>query len=601
MRPSRLVPVLAAGALLTASISPVQAQTEPITGVGTTTGELSLFSLDAGDLLRLDLLSDAGAANIDDATGPARAAAQIAALALESTAAGVAETLPLLQVESTGDPAETSQAVTPIDNPVLSGAIAPLQLSALVDGGGATSLLSAGLGQIDVLSGILSLAGSSVDLGSTALLGDAAGSRGVDVDALTLLDLEALLALLGIPLTDLALDDLLGLLDGLGLLGQLESVLGPLGIDIDGLDTAQITALLDTTVDGIVGEIDTVQATVEDVEDVIADLAAGVCDLTGPVTGVIDDLLGGGNGSGTGTTTCQTLLGGATATIDTLTDEVALLVDQVEDLLDEVLAILEAPLDLLSGQALLSLDGLDVTVLTKATDDVATSVAEVTGTLGSLQVGGLPAIGALDLTAPTDQLNGLLGQAEALIGEVLAPIGGGALADLVSLRSMQEATSVETTDAGGVVSTASFTGLDVQVLPALAELTALLGTLGGTDSVGAILDGLDLPLPTTGALEVVQLNQLLSTVTGGLPLLAALEDGLGLRVATLSQQSTFRPFAASAPVAPGAPAAPAGPGAPALPRTGSDDALLLALAGAAVLVALGGRQLVRRADADTDA
>jgi LPXTG-motif cell wall-anchored protein len=603
MRLSRLVPVLAAGALFAASTSPAQAQTDPVEGVGTTTGALTLLGLDAGDLLSLDLLTDAGTANIDEAAGPRRAAAQIAALALESPAAGVSQVLPLLQVESTGAPDERSQAVTPITNPIVSGAIAPLQLRALVDEGGATSLISAGLADLEVLSGIASLAGTTLDLGSTALVGDATGTRGVDVDALTVLDLEALLAALGIPLTDLPLDTLLGLLDGLGLLGQLEALLpADLGLDLDGLTLDQITALLDTTVDGVLGEVDSVLLTVETVEDLILDLgttADPVCELTGPVEDAIGDLLGGITGGGTTSdSVCTDLLADPVAAVDDLTDQLPVLTAELRDLLDQVLAIVEAPLQLLTGQALLSLEGLDVTVLTTATDDVATSVAEVTGTLGALQVGELPVLGTLDLTAPTDQLNGLLAQAEGVVGGILGEVSP-ALADLVSVRTMQETTSVEQVGEQ-VVATASFSGLEVEVLPILGELTGLLDSVGGADSVGAILDGLDVPIPVSGAPEVLQLNTLLASVTGGLPLLGALEDGLGLQVATLSQRSTFTPVAAQAPTTPGTPAAPAAPAAPApiLPRTGSSDALMLALAGAAVLAALGGRHLVRRSDAD---
>lgn len=609
MRLSRLVPVLAAGALLAATTSPALAQTDPeqavVEGVGTTTGALTLLGLDAGDLLSLDLLSDAGSANIDEDLGPRRAAAQIAALALESPAAGVSQVLPLLSVESTGAPDERSQAVTPIDNPVVSGALAPLQLSALVDEAGATSLLSAGLADLDVLSGILTLAGTTLDLGSTALVGDAAGSRGIDVDALTVLDLEALLAALGIPLTDLPLDTLLGLLDGLGLLGQLEGLLAPLGLDIDGLSVDAIVDLVDGLVgelDLLLGQLDQVDALVDQItslEALQATLQAdsGSCGTLSD----LDDLLGGGD-------TLTELCSDVTGTLASITSQLATLTVQldalpdpteltalVDDLLDQVRGALDAPLDLLSGQALLRLEGLDVTVLTKATDDVATSVADVTGTLGSLQVGELPVLGTLDLAAPTADLNGLLAQAEGLVGGILGEISP-ALADLVSIRAMQETTSVEEV-AGSVVSSAAFSGLEVEVLPVLGELAGLLDGLGGTDSLGAVLEGLDLPLPTSGAADVLELNALLAPITGGLPLLGALEEGLGLQVATLSQQSTFTPVAAQAPATPAAPAAPTAP-APVLPRTGSDDGLLLALAGAAVLAALGGRHLVRRSGSD---
>src|SRR3546814_2408449 len=124
-----------------------------------------------------------GSANLDEAAGPRNAVAQISALVLRAELAGLSRELPLLEVESTGAADNTSQAITPIDNPVLSGVLAPFELSALVDEGGAVSTLSAGLGQLQVLDGILGLDGAAIDLGNSALLGDAGATRGVGVDA----------------------------------------------------------------------------------------------------------------------------------------------------------------------------------------------------------------------------------------------------------------------------------------------------------------------------------------------------------------------------------------------------------------------------------
>lgn len=614
MRKSRLVPVAAAAALLVASTSPVQAQTEPeVTGVGTTTGALTLLGLDAGGLLTLDLLTDGGSADLGQDVG--NAVAQIAAMVLESELAGISRELPLLKAESTGAADTKSQAVTSIDNQVLSGALAPLDLSALVGEDGAVSTVTAGLGQLDVLSGILSLDGAAIDLGNEALLGDAAASRGVDVDALTVLDLEALLAALGIPLSALPLDSLLGLLDGLGLLDQLQPLLAPLGLTAPSdLDVGSILDAVDGLLDqagSLLGQVDTLTTQIGSLESVAGTLTGGT---TQACTDVVQPVIGLLPGLGTVTEICTTVtsaLDDVTGQIGSLEATLATVRQQLDPLLASLRALLTGDggvLELLSGQALLSLDGLDVEVVTKATDDVATSVAEVTGTLGTLTVGELPALGALDLTATTDQLNGVLAQAEGLIGGILDGVLGDLvpgvdLSDLIQIQSMQETTSVEATEAGGVLSQASFTGLDVQVLPVLGEVTALLGGLGDLQSVGDVLGDLGVPIPDSGAADVLALNSLLAPVTDGLPLLgglAALEDGLGLKVATLSQQSTFTPFAASAPVGPGAPGAAGAPAAPSptLPRTGSDDSLLLALAAAAVLAALGGRQLVRRTASD---
>src|SRR3546814_12442127 len=96
-----------------------------------------------------------GSANLDEAAGPRNAVAQISALVLRSELAGLSRELPLLEVESTGAADNTSQAITPIDNPVLSGVLAPLELRALVDQGGAVSTLSACLGHLPVLPGLL--------------------------------------------------------------------------------------------------------------------------------------------------------------------------------------------------------------------------------------------------------------------------------------------------------------------------------------------------------------------------------------------------------------------------------------------------------------
>jgi LPXTG-motif cell wall-anchored protein len=587
MRLSRIVPVLAAGALLVASTSPVHAQSaDPVEGVGTTTGSLTLLGLDAGDLLTLDLLSDAGIANIDEAQGARSAAAQIAALAV-SVAGQSPISVPLFSVESTGEPAEAGQDLQLPPNPVLSGSALPLSLSALVGDDGARSALSAGLADLQVLSGILGLQGTDLDLGSSALTGDATATRGVVVDALTVLDLEALLGTLGLSLTDLPLDDLLALLDGLGLLEALQPLLAPLGLDPANLDLDGVLDVVFDAVDQLDDLVDGI-GVLETLETSLTSTTGPVCELTGGADDLLVGLLGGG------TLICDTT--------DTVAEQLTTVRTSIEDLsaqLDALLAQLRAlltgtggVLDLLSGATLLDVAGLDIGVVTKATDDLETSVAEVTASLGSLQVGDL-ALPALDLTGPLAQVEGVLGQVTDAVNGILGQIGGGQLSDLVNVTTMQQATSVEQVGDHNVAS-AEFTGLLVEVAPVLDLLDGLLASLAATDSVGDLLGDLGLPVPTSGATQVLQLNALLAPVTGGLPLLAALDDGLTMQVASISQQSSFT-AAAAVPGAPGAPGQTPGQ-APTLPRTGSDDGLLLALAGIAVLAALGGRHLLRRSE-----
>ncbi|MFP5322086.1 MAG: hypothetical protein ACLGIC_09585 [Acidimicrobiia bacterium] len=588
MRLSRLAPALAAGILVVATTTPAIAQgADPVEGVGTTTGELTVLGLDAGQVLALDLLTDAGVANIDETAGARSAAAQIAAFSLTSELLDIAQSVPLLAVESTGAEQRTGQEVAIPANPIASGAALPLSLSALVDEAGARSTLGAALADLDVLGGIASVTGVDLDLGSSALTSDAAATRGLAVQDLSLLDLEALLEGLGISLTDLPLDTLLGLLEGLGLLESLP--LDALGIDVTDLSADSLLA----AVDGLVGELDDLEAGLTELErletNLTDDLTGTVCDVGGDVGGVIDDLLGGGTGG-------DTVICDATDTVTEQLEVVRTAIDDLTAQLDDVLAQLRGlltgtggVLDLLGGTALLNVDGLDVQVLTKATDDVATSVADVTASLGAVTVGELPVLGSVDLAAPTAEVDALLGQVEGAIGGVLGEIAP-SLADLVSVSTLQEQTSV-VEEAGTVVSSADFTGLVVEVQPILSELQALLDGLAGVESVADTLQGLGLAVPTTGATEVAAVNDLLAPVTDGLPLLAALDTPLSLQVAALGQQSVF---AASAAAAPAAPATPGQTPTPTLPRTGSSDTLVLGLAMAAAVAALAGRQLLRR-------
>ncbi|HEX4901372.1 MAG TPA: hypothetical protein VFV42_01085, partial [Acidimicrobiales bacterium] len=452
----------------------------------------------------------------------------------------------------------------------------------------------AALADLDVLGGILGLQGVDLDLGSEALVSDSAASRGVTIQDLEVLDLEALLAGLGIPLTDLPLDTLLGVLDGLGLLDQLPVDLTDVSVD----------GVLDI-VDGLLDQATPLVAQVDTLTGQIGQLETAVSGLTGSggqtCTSVLTPL--GGLLGGLGGTVTQ-LCTDVTSTVASLTSQITTLegtlttvratLDPILDQLRDLLSGADGVLGLLGGTSLLSVDGLDVEVLTQATDDVASSVADVTATLGSVQVGALPTLGALDLGAGVAQVDALLGQVETAIGGILGQVAP-SLTDLVSVSTLQEETSV-VEEAGKVLASADFTGLVVEVQPVLAELEALLGGLGGAGSLGDTLDGLGLPVPTSGATEILALNQSLAGITGGLPLLgglAALDQPLSLQVASIGQQSAFA--AGAVPAAPGAPGAPGQtPGSPTLPRTGSSDTLVLVLAMGAAVVALGGRQLLRR-------
>lgn len=571
MRLIRLVPALAVGALLVSSVAPAHARPaqeaegsqagEEVSGTGTTTGSLTILGLRAGDLLSLDLLSDHGLANTDEAVGEPSALAEVAALAVESPAAGVSQNVPVVSVESTGEPQEESTEVQPVDNPAVSGTIVPMALSAVVGDDGAVSGLSAGVTDLDVLSGVLRVVSTELGLDSAARTTTADGLHGARVDAITALDLEALLAGLGIPLADLPVDTVLSLVDSLGLLPQLSAVLeeqGVPGLDLENLTVEDYLA----TIDGSEEDI----ALLEDLHESLT-VDEATCDTTEPAIGLLGELTG--------------------ADTSTLCDDVAQTLndtaEQIEDLETQLGLLLSAPVDALSGQALLTLDGLEVGIVTQATDSLETSVADVTASLGGIEVAGLE-LGGLDLTDATDQVNATVDQIEGTLGGVLATIDP-ALGDIFQISALESSTSVA--EAGeGIVASADFTGLRVSVLPDAAELLSVVEGLAEGESVGDQLSGLGLAVPEAPA-DIAAFNEALAgTPTSGLAddsAVYALSEGVTFEVASANQQSSY------------AGVAPAAPEEPQLPTTGSNDTLLLLLGAGAVTAALGTRRLLHRA------
>lgn len=561
MRLSRLAPVAAAGVLLAATVAPAHAQSaEEVTGTGTTTGSLTVLGARAGNLLALDLLSDSGLANTDERVGAPSALASISALAIDSPAAGVSQTVPLVTVESTGEPQEESTEVQPVDNPAVSGTIVPMALSAVVGDDGALSGVSAGITDLDVLSGILHVTSTELGLDSQARSTQADGLHGLRLDTVTLLDLDALLTGLGIPLADLPLETVLGLVDSLGLLPELGAALTEAGVT--GVDAA------DLSVEGLLATADGLTTDIGMLSDLGEQLAVDetTCDVTEPAV----DLLGQLTGQAT-----ETLCDDVTKTVNDATTQVLSLTDQLG-------ALLNLPVSTLAGQALLTLDGLDVSVVTNATDSLETSVADVTAAFGGISVGGL-GLDGLDLTATAEQVNATVDQVESTLGGVLGQIHP-SLANLIDISALDSDTSV-VEDAGSIIASADFTGLRVEVLPDIAELLAVVEGLAGVESVGDQLSALGLPVPA-GPAGITELNSLLAGVpTSGLATddaVQVLSEGLTLEVATLSQQSSFA--AAAAPAAP----------VPTLPTTGSNDGLVLLLGAGAVVAALGTRRLLGR-------
>lgn len=564
MRIARALPAVAAAAAGSLFVTAAVPAGAAATGVGSSSGALSVLDVDLGSLLTLDVLTDQAAANTNSSAGELAASAQVLAAKVTSPAAGLSQEIPLVSVKSTGAKQTQSQAITPIANPVVNGAIAPIDLSALLDTAGAVSGISAGLGELDLLGGVLSATATDIGMTSQALPGQSDALRGVDIDALTVLDLESFLAGLGINLADLPVDTALGLVDALGLLPQLDSALTTLGIDADLADLTDLESLVDT----LGTQITTLQG-------LTTDLNNSLCDTADPAVALLAGLLGQVPAD-----LCADIAAALAANLTT-----------IADLIDQLSAVLGTVIDLLDGTALLSVQGVEATVLTKALETVDASAATVTASLGGIKVGQLE-IPGVDLLATAAQVNSTISQIESALGGVLGTVDP-SLANVLDIHVLESTKSI-TQAAGAVTSQASLTALRVDLnLPDLSGLVSLLNGLGALDSIGdQVLDlGGSLPPAAQGVLDLNQALAGLATTGIATPdSVLALSEGGTIRVASVNQSSVFSPRAAlPTQSSTGTPANTS------LPRTGGESTTLLMAGAVAALGALVLRRTLRSA------
>jgi hypothetical protein len=209
-----LVAATAATLLAATTAAPVQAEETPS---GASYGSTTVLGLDAGSLLDLRLLGEDGWATLDGATGTGEALTRLVPIA--SSLLPSLDALAVEQRSTSGEQRTQADAVNlaGASGGLLGGNIGPASLLAAVDGDGARSLLSSVIEDVSVLAGLVGLGEAAVQLGSSAGLLTADSGRSVSIDDLSVLDLSALLALVGLDLTDLSIDQLLGLIDDLGL------------------------------------------------------------------------------------------------------------------------------------------------------------------------------------------------------------------------------------------------------------------------------------------------------------------------------------------------------------------------------------------------
>lgn len=557
--PRRGLAVGLVGSLLAAAtITTASAQEDATTGVGTTVGSTTILDVDLGDLLQLRLIGEDGGTTTDPDAGDPVAFTRVLPLEVGSEVVPALDevSIPGVESRSSGEEVRKETAIVDLSEVsalvpgLLDGTINPATLVAAVDEAGARGVLSTELADLSVLGGVVSLDSVSGVLGGVT--GDAASmsNRLVELDALTVLDLSGVLQLLGLSLSDLPLDTVLGLVDGLGVLD--------LVADATGLDLGSIGDLEDA--------VATAQGTIDEAQSLLDGACTGAEDLLGQL-GLVD---------------CGDVAGAV--------DDIQAALDAAAD---DLLAVIDAVLGVLEGAALLDVDGVAAGVEATARETLDASVAEVTASLGSLRVGGV-GVGLVDVDATVDEVLAVAADATGQISDLLGSVHP-ALADLVEVGLLEQATEVGGQD-GATTAAATLTAVRATVTP--PDLCDLLTDFDPGDSTGALIDDLGGTVPGAGAVTQV-LDDLGSSVDCNSSELvpAGLVDGIA---AAVTQPVTVRAgvveSASSFAVVASAPENPEAPPTPTLPRTGgTTSGLWLAAVALLAVVGLGGRRAVRLA------
>ncbi|MGH3369135.1 MAG: hypothetical protein ACRDPR_03980 [Nocardioidaceae bacterium] len=201
-----------------AAVTPAGAAVQ---GSGTSLVSTTIAQLDLGDgLLGVRVLGDDSRSNLDKAQGVPEAATTLRPLEVSSTLAALNLSMPTVGVRSQG--AEDRKNNLGIDlgslglTPVVDGQVVGGTLAALVDATGARSGMLTELTDLALVGGLVGVDSVDTVLGTNALKDYTQSGRGLNVDSVTALNLGALLDGLGIPLSNLSIDALAGLLDQLG-------------------------------------------------------------------------------------------------------------------------------------------------------------------------------------------------------------------------------------------------------------------------------------------------------------------------------------------------------------------------------------------------
>lgn len=548
--------VIAAGAFT----GPATAQAA---GVGTSLSSTKVLTAQLGEnaqLLDLLLLGEEARSTIDPSVAPASAFSKITALSAKSAIVPnnpINQTVGVAEARSDGAnevaiaPAAISSlvGVPAALGPVLSGNVDAGKVTASLTDGVAASGLNASLSDIKAVGGLVSLGSLKSTLESASSGATSTATRGASVSNVTVLDLGALLQGLGLPLGQLTPAQVVALVDALAAQTGL-----PLPSGADTL--AEAVAMLNAVIDEIQTTLTDTAAQTEPVTEVIDTTTQDVLDTLGGATGVSVEL----------PTDTTTLVEDATELLNDL-------IDQVQALINDLLA---KGLAALNGLALLRLEGVEVGVTTKAVGTVDGSVAQVTGKIGKVFVGGVELPG-IDLLTSAAQVNGAVAGVNTKLGSVLGLVSPD-LANLVKVSVLDQATSI-VSDGGYTRSRAGITGATATVTPP-ANLAALVSGIVAQVGVAETLVSANVPVPAV--------SSLMNDLAGSLNLASsALTSPAKVQVAQVLSASDYR----LGSVTTGAPGTTTG--APTLPRTGGDDLMLLG--GVAAILALALRRFGRPA------
>ena len=391
MRRTRVLAAAAATSIL--MVGPLaglaSAGTTPA-GVGTGTVSATALRIDLGangDLLSIRVLGDDGTATIDPAKGTPVSSETLRPLTITSKKVP-ALNLAVPPVSTTSKGTEDKKSVEPSlpSSAAFSGKLNAL-VSSLVDRTGARSGMSAGLANLKLAGGLVNVPTGLVQVSSDAASGKATATRSITIPDMRVLDLSAVLDGLGLELSDLSVNQVLGLLKGLGVtlpgIADPAAVVSSLNTAIDTIkaQTGNITASLCATVDGLLAPLGGVTGLVGGT--VGSAIGALPQVPTSGSTGSLPSLGGSaGGGSISLPPVLSPVLGGlalhaaalpSTFSCSNLTGTVQDLLTTVQGTLGKVLA---GGLAQLGDTALLSVKDVKVALTATATDEVGTSVAD---------------------------------------------------------------------------------------------------------------------------------------------------------------------------------------------------------------------------------